>query len=188
MMVYRILFAFLFVAFGTALTAQCGSHHNKSKAVNASWSGDRQDIIDIAAGSDDFSTLVTAVKTAGLVKTLQGEGPFTVFAPVNAAFAKLPEGTVKTLLQPENKATLTKILTYHVIAGEFKARDVVNAIKASGGEFSIKTVSGDILKASLRNGSVILKDEKGGVSAVTQTDVDASNGVIHIIDTVVIPD
>ena len=131
--------------------------------------------------------MLTAVKTADLVNTLEGNGPFTVFAPVNAAFSKLPEGTVKTLLLPESKSTLTKILTYHVVAGEFKAKDVINAINASGGEFSIKTVSGDILKATLRNGSVILTDEKGGVTAVTTTDVNASNGVIHIIDSVLLP-
>ena len=188
MMFNRILFALLFVVSSTALTAQCGSHHKKSKAVKTSWSSDGGDLVDIAAGIDDFSTLVAVVKAAGLVKTLQGEGPFTVFAPVNAAFAKLPEGTVETLLKPKNKATLTKILTYHVIPGAFRANDVVNAIKANGGSFSIKTVSGDLLKASLQNGTVILQDEKGGVAAVTKTDVGASNGVIHVIDTVVLPE
>ena len=171
----RIFFSLLFVAFSSSLMAQCSgnnSHNNSAKAVKTSWSHDK-DIIDIAVGSDDFSTLVTAIKTADLVKTLKSEGPFTVFAPVNAAFAKLPKGTVKTLLQPENKDALTKILTYHVLAGEFKAADVINAIKASHGEFSIKTVSGDILKATLQNGTVILTDENGGVAAVTKTDVNA---------------
>ena len=182
----RIFFSMLFLAFSASLVAQCGSSHKNAKAVNASYSH-HKDIIGVATSSDDFSTLVAAVKTADLVKTLQGDGPFTVFAPVNSAFAKLPEGTVKSLLQPENKATLTKILTYHVVAGEFRATDVINAIKASGGEFTVQTVSGDKLKATLQNGSVILTDEKGGVAAVTKTDVGASNGVIHVIDTVVLP-
>ncbi len=185
----RIFFSLLFVAFSSALIAQCNNnknHHNSGKAVKTSWSHGK-DIIDIAAAGDDFSTLVTAIKTANLVKTLKSEGPFTVFAPVNSAFAKLPEGTVKTLLQPENKETLSKILTYHVVAGTFYATDVINAINASDGEFSIKTVSGDILKASLQNGTVILTDENGGVSAVTKTNVKASNGVIHVIDSVILP-
>ncbi len=182
----RFFLSLVFIALTAPIFAQCGSHPTSTKAVKTSWSHGN-DIIQIASGSDNFSTLVTAIKTASLVKTLQGDGPFTVFAPVNSAFAKLPEGTVKTLLQPENKETLTKILTYHVVAGEFKANDVINAINASDGEFSVKTVSGDILKASLRNGSVILTDENGGVSAVTKTDVDATNGVIHVIDSVVLP-
>lgn len=182
----RLFFSLLFVAFSASLFAQCNSHKKSSRAVQTSWSH-HKDIVDVAAGADDFSTLVTAVKTASLVKTLKSEGPFTVFAPVNAAFAKLPEGTVKTLLQPNSKDALTNILTYHVVAGEFRAKDVINAIEASGGSFSIKTVSGGILKASLQNGSVILRDENGGVSAVTKTDLGASNGVIHVIDTVVLP-
>ena len=182
----RILFSLVFVILTLPAFAQCGSHHKKTSAKQTSWSH-QQDIIDIASGGDQFSTLVTAVKTAGLVSTLQSDGPFTVFAPVNAAFAKLPQGTVKTLLQPESKEALTKILTYHVIAGEFKAKDVINAIEASEGSFTIETVSGDKLVASLRGGSVILTDEQGGVAAVTQTDVDASNGVVHVIDSVILP-
>ncbi|MEM8908138.1 MAG: fasciclin domain-containing protein, partial [Bacteroidota bacterium] len=129
MMFNRIFFAFLFVAFATSLSAQCGSHNKNSNAVQTSWSHNK-DLIAVAVGNDDFSTLVTAIKTANLVKTLQGEGPFTVFAPVNSAFAKLPEGTVANLLKPENKETLTKILTYHVVPGEFRANDVINAVKA----------------------------------------------------------
>lgn len=182
----RIFLSLVFVAFAAPVFAQCGDHQTSAKAVKTSWTHGN-DIIQVAAGNENFSTLVTAIKTANLVKTLQGDGPFTVFAPVNSAFAKLPEGTVKTLLQPENKETLTKILTYHVVAGEFKAADVIAAIKASDGEFSVKTVSGGILKASIQNGSVILTDENGGVAAVTQTDVDATNGVIHVIDSVVLP-
>ena len=156
------------------------------KQKKTSWHGGN-DIIDIASGSDDFGTLTAAVKTAGLVETLQGDGPFTVFAPTNTAFAKLPDGTVASLLRPENKKALTEVLTYHVVAGEFKAKDVVNAIQSSGGKFTVETVSGGELTASLSNGTVILTDEKGRSAAVTQTDVDASNGVVHVIDTVVLP-
>ncbi len=185
MLFNRMLVCICFLAISSFATAQCGSSHSKYSKRTSSHH--QKDIVDIAAGSDDFSTLVTAVKTASLVETLQSDGPFTVFAPVNSAFAKLPEGTVKSLLEPKSKATLSKILTYHVVAGEFKATDVINAIKASDGEFSIETVSGDILKASLQNGTVILTDEKGGIAAVTKTDVDASNGVIHVIDSVILP-
>ncbi|WP_306641149.1 fasciclin domain-containing protein [Sanyastnella coralliicola] len=168
--------------------AQCGNKSNNHHAQQTSNNWHHQkDIVDIAVGDDDFSTLVAALKTAGLVGTLQSDGPFTVFAPVNAAFAKLPEGTVESLLQPENRQTLTKVLTYHVVAGKFNAADVVAAIKNSGGEFKIETVSGDILTASLSGGTVLLTDEKGNVVAVTQTDVSASNGVIHVIDSVVLP-
>jgi uncharacterized surface protein with fasciclin (FAS1) repeats len=186
MLITRIFFSLVLLALTVPSFAQCGNNHKSANVVKTSWHHEA-DIIGVASGSDDFSTLVTAIKTASLVKTLQGDGPFTVFAPVNSAFAKLPDGTVKTLLQPESKELLTKILTYHVVAGEFNAKDVINAINASGGEFSIKTVSGDILKASLQNGTVILTDEKGGVAAVTKTDVSASNGVVHVIDSVVIP-
>ncbi len=145
-------------------------------------------IVEIAAGNDNFSTLVAAVKAANLVETLGSEGPFTVFAPTNAAFDKLPEGTISTLLKPENIEMLTSILTYHVIAGEFKAADVVKAIQDSSyGKFKIKTVQGNKLVAYMKDGSVYLKDSKGNNSKVIMTDIDASNGVIHAIDTVVMP-
>lgn len=181
----QILICSFFLAglFATPSFAQCQS---KAKAKQASWNNS-PDIIGVATSTDDFSTLVAAVKAAGLVKTLQGNGPFTVFAPTNAAFAKLPEGTIATLLKPENKDQLTKILTYHVIAGEFMASDVVGAIKNSGGSFTVETVSGDKLTASIRNGGVILTDENGGVSRISKTDVKASNGVVHVIDSVVLP-
>ncbi len=181
--IFSVLFLFALAQFSFA---QCGSH-KKAKVVKTSWSNGHQDIIDIATSSENFGTLVAAVKTAGLVETLQGEGPFTVFAPVNSAFAKLPEGTVESLLLPENKELLTKVLTYHVVAGEFMAKDVINAINASNGQFKIKTVNGGTLTATLSNGSVLLTDENGGIAAVTQTDVDATNGVIHVIDSVVLP-
>jgi uncharacterized surface protein with fasciclin (FAS1) repeats len=144
-------------------------------------------IVGVAASNENFTTLVAAVKAAGLVETLSGKGPFTVFAPVNAAFDKLPEGTVASLLKPESKATLTAILTYHVVAGKFMAADVVKAIGANNGKFSIPTVQGSMLTATLSNGNVILTDAKGNKSTIIITDVAASNGVIHAIDTVVMP-
>lgn len=144
-------------------------------------------IVGVAAGNENFTTLVAAVKAADLVATLNSEGPFTVFAPVNDAFDKLPEGTVATLLKPENKATLTAVLTYHVVAGKFMAADVLAAIKKNKGSFKITTVQGGVLTASLKGGKVVLTDEKGGMSTVVLTDVGASNGVIHAIDTVVMP-
>jgi len=146
-------------------------------------------IVEVAVSNDNFSTLVTAVKSANLVETLGSEGPFTVFAPTNDAFAKLPEGTIATLLKPENKDMLTSILTYHVIAGEFKAADVVKGIQESAyGKFKINTVQGNKLVAYMKDGNVYLKDSKGNKSKVIMTDVDASNGVIHAIDTVVMPE
>ncbi len=144
-------------------------------------------VVDIAVGSKDHSTLVAAVKAAGLVETLQSAGPFTVFAPTNAAFAKLPAGTVETLLKAENKATLAKILTYHVVAGNLDAAAVVAAIKAGNGKAVVKTVSGGSLTASIKEGKVILTDEKGGVATVVATDLKAGNGIVHVIDTVVLP-
>jgi len=144
-------------------------------------------VVDVAVGSKAHTTLVAAVKAAGLVETLQGAGPFTVFAPTNEAFAKLPKGTVESLLKPENKATLTKILTYHVVAGNLDATAVLAAIKAGKGKVTLKTVSGGSLTASLKNGKVILTDEKGGTATVTATDLKAGNGVIHVIDGVVMP-
>lgn len=144
-------------------------------------------IVDIALSSKDHTTLVAAVKAAGLVETLNSAGPFTVFAPVNAAFDKLPAGTVETLLKPENKALLTSILTYHVVAGNIDAAAVVAAIKAGNGKASLQTVSGNKLVASIENGKVILTDEKGGKATVTATDLKGSNGVIHVIDTIVMP-
>jgi uncharacterized surface protein with fasciclin (FAS1) repeats len=146
-----------------------------------------KDIIDNAVNSKDHTTLVAAVKAAGLVETLKGAGPFTVFAPTNDAFAKLPAGTVDTLLKPENKPTLTKILTYHVVPGKFAAADVVKAINAGGGKAELKTVAGGTLTAKLSGSDVILSDEKGGSAKVTIADVFQSNGVIHVIDAVVQP-
>jgi uncharacterized surface protein with fasciclin (FAS1) repeats len=147
----------------------------------------KKDIVDIAAGSEAHTTLVAALKAADLVTVLKGKGPFTVFAPVNDAFAKLPAGTVDYLLKTENKATLTKILTYHVVAGDLDAAAVLAAIKKGNGSVTLTTVSGGKLTATLDNGKVKLTDEKGGSAYVTTTDLKASNGVIHVIDAVVLP-
>ncbi len=144
-------------------------------------------VVDVAVGSKDHTTLVAAVKAAGLVATLQGAGPFTVFAPVNDAFAKLPKGTLDNLLKPENKATLAKILTYHVVAGNLDAAAVVKAIKDGKGKATVPTVSGGSLTASLKDGKVILTDEKGGTATVVATDLKAGNGVVHVINAVVMP-
>ncbi|AFU70054.1 secreted protein with fasciclin repeat domain [Psychroflexus torquis ATCC 700755] len=146
-----------------------------------------QTIVEIAVGNENFSTLVVALKAAGLVETLSSEGPFTVFAPTNDAFGKLPEGTVPTLVMPENKEKLAGILTYHVVSGEFMAADVVNAITENDGSFTIPTVQGEELVATLEGESVILTDANGNKSTVVIADVDASNGVIHAIDSVVMP-
>ncbi len=144
-------------------------------------------IVEIAAGNDDFSTLVTAVKAAGLAGTLSGEGPFTVFAPTNAAFAALPDGLVAELVKPENKATLQKILTYHVVSGQLKAADVVKGIKANNGKLMATTVAGSDFTVMTDMGKVMIKDGKGGVANVTATDIVGSNGVIHVIDKVILP-
>lgn len=146
-----------------------------------------ENIVGVAAGNDNFSTLVAAVKTAGLVETLSSEGPFTVFAPTNDAFAKLPDGTVSSLLMPTRKADLTGLLTYHVVAGKFEAAAVIDAINSNNGMFKVQTVQGDEIVLSLKDGKVILTDAKGGMSTVVIADVAASNGVIHAIDSVVMP-
>lgn len=146
-----------------------------------------KNIVENAVNSKDHTTLVAAVKAAGLVETLQNAGPFTVFAPTNAAFDKLPAGTVASLVQPENKATLTKILTYHVVAGKLDAKAIAQLIKVGNGTAVLKTVSGGTLKASMQGNKLVLTDEKGGMSTVTIKNVYQSNGVIHVIDTVVLP-
>ena len=147
-----------------------------------------KNIVENAVNSKDHTTLVAAVKAAGLVETLESAGPFTVFAPTNEAFNKLPAGTVETLVKPENKATLTKILTYHVVAGRMTSADLKKAIKAGKGKATLKTVSGGTLTAMMKGSKAIeLKDEKGGISTVTIADVMQSNGVIHVVNTVLMP-
>ena len=144
-------------------------------------------IVGNAVNSKDHTTLVAAVKAAGLVETLSSPGPFTVFAPTNAAFAKLPAGTVDTLLKPENKGTLTTVLTYHVVAGRMTSTAIVKAIKAGHGKAVLTTVQGEPLTATLMGKRVMLTDAKGGKSMVTIADVMQSNGVIHVVDTVLMP-
>ena len=146
-----------------------------------------KDIIDNAVNSADHTTLVAAVKAAGLVDTLKGKGPFTVFAPTNAAFDKLPAGTVDTLLKPENKQMLTQILTYHVVAGKVDSAALAKMIKAGNGKATLKTVEGGTLTAMMDGKNVVLKDAKGGTSTVTIADVYQSNGVIHVVDSVLMP-
>ena len=146
-----------------------------------------QTIVDIAAGSKAHTTLVAAVKAAGLVDALNGKGPLTVFAPVNDGFGKLPAGTVEGLLKPENKGQLTAVLTYHVVAGNLDAKAVLAAIEAGKGKAVLTTLQGGQLTATVENGKVVLTDANGGKSVVVATDLKASNGVIHVIDTVVLP-
>jgi len=170
----------------TAMGGTAYADHNSGMAKPAAAATGT--IVDKAASLPNFSTLVAAVQAAGLVDTLSGPGPFTVFAPDNAAFAKLPAGTVETLVQPANKGALTRILTYHVVAGRIMANDVVNAVKAGGGRAVLTTVAGEKLTAMYDNhGALILVDAKGGKSKITATDINQSNGVIHAIDTVVMP-
>jgi uncharacterized surface protein with fasciclin (FAS1) repeats len=147
----------------------------------------QKDIVDIAIASKDHTTLVAAVKAADLVGTLKGEGPFTVFAPTNAAFDKLPAGTVASLLKPESKATLSGILTYHVVAGNVDAAAVLKAIKAGKGKAVFTTVNGATLTATLKGKNVVLTDAKGGQAIVIATDLAGSNGMVHVIDAVLIP-
>lgn len=146
-----------------------------------------KDIVDNAVNSKDHTTLVAAVKAAGLVETLKGAGPFTVFAPTNAAFDKLPAGTVANLVKPENKATLTKILTYHVVAGKLDSKAIAASIKAGGGKAELTTVEGGKLWAWMEGKKLVLKDEKGGMSTVTIANVYQKNGVIHVVDSVLMP-
>lgn len=144
-------------------------------------------VVDIAVGSPDHTTLVAAVKAAGLVDTLAGDGKFTVFAPTNTAFGNLPAGTIDTLLKPENKGQLTKVLTAHVVAGNITSTDLVAKIKAHGGNFNFKTVSGDALTARLDGGHVYIFDESGGAALVTTADIQGDNGIVHIVNDVLLP-
>jgi uncharacterized surface protein with fasciclin (FAS1) repeats len=143
-----------------------------------------QTVVEVAVGSENHTTLVAAVTAAGLVETLSGAGPFTVFAPTNAAFAKLPAGTVESLLEPASLKTLQGILTYHVVAGKIDSKAVVAAIKAGKGKAVLTTVQGGTLTASMKGKNVIVTDDKGRVATVTAVDLDASNGIIHVVDTV----
>ncbi len=146
-----------------------------------------KDIVSNAVNSKDHTTLVAAVKAAGLVETLQSAGPFTVFAPTNEAFDMLPDGTVATLLKPENKGTLTTVLTYHVVAGKYNAADLMKLIKAGKGKATLTTVAGGKLMFGMKAGKIMVMDEKGGTAEITIKDVNQSNGVIHVVDHVLLP-
>ena len=174
-------FAVITMAFTTQVYAQ------KNPMVGGAAMYSTKDIVDNAVNSKDHTTLVAAVKAAGLVETLKSAGPFTVFAPTNAAFDRLPAGTVDNLVKPENKATLTTILTYHVVAGKMDSKAIAKAIKAGGGKAELTTVQGGKLWAWMEGKKLVLKDEKGGMSTVTIADVYQKNGVIHVIDTVLMP-
>ncbi len=163
------------------------AHAQKDPEVGGAAMYANKNIVQNAMNSKDHTTLVAAVKAAGLVQTLESPGPFTVFAPTNEAFDKLPAGTVDTLLKPENKDMLTKILTYHVVAGKMTAKDLMKQIKMGNGKAMLKTVSGGTLTASMMDNMIMLTDEKGGMSHVTIADVIQSNGVIHVVDTVLMP-
>lgn len=171
-------------AFSTFSNAQCAS--TSAHAAAMVDPGDK-DIVDIALGSDDHTTLVAALKAAGLVSALQADGPFTVFAPTNAAFENLPAGTVETLLKPENKDALSNILTYHVVAGRLDSKAVIGAIQDGGGTATVTALNGGSIQAFLKDGSVYLKDENGNTSKVTAVDLKGSNGVIHVIEAVILP-
>lgn len=173
--------AVLTLGFGFTVSAQ------KTVMVGGAAMYPNKNIIENAVNSKDHTTLVAAVKAADLVETLKGNGPFTVFAPTNEAFDKLPKGTVETLLKPENKKMLQTILTYHVVAGKMNTSDIAKAIKAGKGKAVLKTVSGGSLTAWMMGKDLYISDESGNKSKVTISDVNQSNGVIHVVDTVLLP-
>ncbi len=178
---------FLFAVVVVAMAFSTQAQAQKNPMVGGAAMYPTKDIVDNAVNSKDHTTLVAAVKAAGLVETLKSAGPFTVFAPTNEAFDKLPKGTVGNLVKPENKATLTKILTYHVVAGKMGSKEIAAAIKAGGGKAELTTVEGGKLWAWMEGKNLMLKDEKGGMAKVTIKDVFQKNGVIHVIDTVLMP-
>lgn len=175
------------LAFGNHANAQNMAKKEKTVMVGSAAMYPSKNIIENAVNSKDHTTLVAAVKAAGLVETLQGKGPFTVFAPTDAAFGKLPKGTVETLVMPENKATLTNILTYHVVSGRVSAKDLGMWIKKNDGKYMIKTVQGEELTFWMKDKDMYVKDAKGNSAKITIADVNQSNGVIHVIDTVLMP-
>lgn len=185
----KLVFAFLLtiMSIGFANAQMMTKNDTGNPMVGGAAMYKTKDIVDNAVNSADHTTLVAAVTAAGLVDTLKSAGPFTVFAPTNEAFGKLPAGTVESLVKPENKATLTKILTYHVLAGKFDSKAIAKAIKKGKGTATFRTVSGGTLTAMMMGKDLYLMDEKGGKSKVTIADVKQSNGVIHVIDTVVLP-
>lgn len=179
---------FLSVVALVAMAFTTQTYAQKNPMVGGAAMYASKDIVDNAVNSKDHTTLVAAVKAAGLVETLKGKGPFTVFAPTNMAFDKLPKGTVESLLEPANKPMLTKVLTYHVVAGKMDSKAIAKAIKMGKGKAELNTVSGGKLWAWMEGGKLMLKDEKGGMASVTIADVMQKNGVIHVIDTVLMPE
>ncbi len=177
----------MIAAFALVAIAIAPKTYAQTKMVGGAAMYPTKNIVENAVNSKDHTTLVAAVKAAGLVETLSSKGPFTVFAPTNEAFDKLPAGTVATLVKPENKAILTKILTYHVVAGKWSAAEIAAKIKAGKGSYEVTTVQGGKLWAKEEGGKVYLQDEKGGKSWVTIADVNQSNGVIHVVNTVLMP-
>jgi len=169
------------------ISALAGPVFAENPMVGGSEMFPEKNIVENAVNSKDHTTLVAAVKAGGLVETLSGEGPFTVFAPTNDAFAKLPAGTVDNLLKPENKDQLNKVLTYHVVPANAMSDAINKMIKDDGGKHEVKTVSGDTLTVSSMNDKIMIMDESGQTATVTQADVKQSNGVIHVIDTVLLP-
>jgi uncharacterized surface protein with fasciclin (FAS1) repeats len=161
--------------------------NSKPVSVGGSPMYASKNIVQNAVNSKDHTTLVAAVKAAGLVDTLSGAGPFTVFAPTNSAFAKLPKGTVDTLLKPENKSKLTAVLTYHVVPGRFSAKDLMEAAKRDGGQTRLTTVEGEQLTVAAKGNTLTVWDSKGGTSTITIRNVFQSNGVIHVVDKVLLP-
>jgi uncharacterized surface protein with fasciclin (FAS1) repeats len=170
-----------------AITTFSATAQMKDPKVGGAEMYPAKNIVENAIASPIHKTLVAAVKAAGLVDTLESPGPFTVFAPTDAAFAKLPAGTVDNLVKPENKATLTKILTYHVVPGKISKKDIEAGIKAGGGKFEMTTVEGGKITASMMGSKIMLTDEKGGMATITTIDVYQSNGIIDVIDTVLMP-
>jgi uncharacterized surface protein with fasciclin (FAS1) repeats len=191
----RSTLAFLLMALaGASSAAAQGSSHSEmamnepTTMVGGQAMFRTRDIVDNAVNSADHTTLVAAVKAAGLVETLKGQGPFTVFAPTNAAFAALPEGTVPTLLEPKNKEQLTRVLTYHVVPGRYDAAALMKAIKKGDGKASLKTASGETLWVKMNGDrNVVVVDAKGGVANISTYDVIQSNGIIHVLDKVLLP-
>lgn len=185
----KLAFAFLFVSACTigASAQDAKMASEKTVMVGGAPMYPSKNIVENAVNSKDHTTLVAAVKAAGLVETLQSAGPFTVFAPTNAAFEKLPAGTVENLVKPENKSTLTTILTYHVVPGRLSAKELMKWTKKGNGTAELTTVQGGKLWVMEKDGMLWLKDEKGGMAKITIADVNQSNGVIHVIDTVVMP-
>lgn len=175
------------LAIGNTADAQSMSKKEKTVMVGGAAMYPSKNIVENAMNSKDHTTLVAAVKAAGLVETLQSNGPFTVFAPTNAAFSKLPAGTVEMLVKPENKATLTNILTYHVVPGKVSAQDLWDWTKKNDGKYMTKTVQGEELTFWSKGKDMYIKDAKGNSARITIADVNQSNGVIHVIDTVLMP-